>query len=155
MSSFWRILWAVATGGYFRRASFSVWSRYWSWPRSSYSTASRWPRTSSTSFKILSRIFNKTNHCWKTLKEKSTEFIWYEHFSNCDRNCCGIVQTQKREQPSLLSPLNGAWFRQIKAILTLYYIHFEITGNTCSLIGSQQCDLFTNHTIFCSESHLF
>ena len=24
----------------------------------------------------------------------------------------------------------------------------------CNLIGSQQCDLLTNHTIFCSESHL-
>ena len=30
----------------------------------------------------------------------------------------------------------------------LNYIHFEITGDRCYLIGSQQCDLFTNHTIF-------
>ena len=29
-----------------------------------------------------------------------------------------------------------------------YYIHFEITGDLCNLIGSRQCDLFTNHTIF-------
>jgi len=35
-----------------------------------------------------------------------------------------------------------------------YYIHFEITGDPCNLIGSQQCDLFTNRTIFCSKSHL-
>ena len=27
-------------------------------------------------------------------------------------------------------------------------IHFEITGDPCNLIGSQQCDLFTNRT-FC------
>ena len=29
----------------------------------------------------------------------------------------------------------------------LYYTHFEITGDPCNLIGSQQCDLFTNRTI--------
>ena len=29
-----------------------------------------------------------------------------------------------------------------------YYIHFEITGDPCNMIGSQQCDLFTNCTIF-------
>ena len=37
----------------------------------------------------------------------------------------------------------------------LCYIHFEITGYPCNLIGSQQCDLFLNRTIFCSKSHLF
>ena len=37
----------------------------------------------------------------------------------------------------------------------LYYIHFEITGYQCNLIGYQQCDLFLNLTIFCSKSHLF
>ena len=26
----------------------------------------------------------------------------------------------------------------------IYYTHFEITGDPCDLIGSQQCDLFTN-----------
>ena len=26
-----------------------------------------------------------------------------------------------------------------------YYIHFEIPGDPCNVIGSQQCDLFTNH----------
>ena len=43
------------------------------------------------------------------------------------------------------------------SMLTLYYNHFEITGYPCNLIGSQhpQCDLFPNHTIFCSKSHLF
>ena len=39
--------------------------------------------------------------------------------------------------------------------LHFYYIHFEITGYPCNLIGSQQCDLFLNRTIFCSKSHLF
>ena len=33
--------------------------------------------------------------------------------------------------------------------------HFESTGDLCNLIGSQQCDLFTNRTIFCSKSHHF
>jgi len=32
---------------------------------------------------------------------------------------------------------------------------FEITGDPCNLIGSQQWDLFPNRTIFCSKSHLF
>ena len=36
-----------------------------------------------------------------------------------------------------------------------YYIHFEITGGPCDLIGSNGCDLFMNRTIFCSKSHLF
>ena len=36
-------------------------------------------------------------------------------------------------------------------IFVLYYIHFEITGYPCNLIGSQQCDLFLNCTIFCSK----
>ena len=47
----------------------------------------------------------------------------------------------------------------------LYYL--EITGDPYNLIGSQQCDLFTNHTIFslnqvcsrsrhsCSKSYIF
>ena len=34
------------------------------------------------------------------------------------------------------------------ADFTLNYIHFEITGYPCNLIGSQQCDLFLNRTIF-------
>ena len=36
-----------------------------------------------------------------------------------------------------------------------YYIHFEITGDPCNPIGSHQCNLFMNHTIFCSKLHLF
>ena len=33
--------------------------------------------------------------------------------------------------------------------MQLYYIHFEITGDPCNLIGSQQCNIFfLNHTIF-------
>ena len=37
----------------------------------------------------------------------------------------------------------------------LYYIHFEITGYPCNVIGSPRCDLLPNRTIFCSKSHLF
>ena len=49
--------------------------------------------------------------------------------------------------------------------LAPYYSHFEINGDPCNLIGSQQCDLLTNGTIFalnhicsklrhsCSKSH--
>jgi len=32
--------------------------------------------------------------------------------------------------------------------LLIYYIYFEITGYPCSLIGSQQCDLFPNVLFF-------
>ena len=37
----------------------------------------------------------------------------------------------------------------------IYYTHFEIIGGPCNLIGSNWCDLFTNHTIFCFKLHLF
>ena len=39
--------------------------------------------------------------------------------------------------------------------VTLYYTHFEITGGSCNLIGSNWCDLLTNRTIFCFKSHHF
>ena len=39
--------------------------------------------------------------------------------------------------------------------LAFYYIHFEITGYPRNMIGSSQCDLFMNKTIFCSIFHLF
>ena len=29
-----------------------------------------------------------------------------------------------------------------------YYSHFEITGDSCNLVGSQQGDLFPNRTFF-------
>ena len=36
-----------------------------------------------------------------------------------------------------------------QVVMQLYYIHFEITGDPCNLIGSQQCNIFfLNHTIF-------
>ena len=38
---------------------------------------------------------------------------------------------------------------------SIYYIHFEITGGPCDLIGSNWCDLFTNRTIFALNSIFF
>ena len=35
------------------------------------------------------------------------------------------------------------------------YIHFERIGDPCDLIGSRQCNLFTNCTIFGFKSLLF
>ena len=32
---------------------------------------------------------------------------------------------------------------------------FEITGGPCNLIGSNWCNLFANHTIFCLTDCLF
>ena len=46
-------------------------------------------------------------------------------------------------------------FRILFLRFLLYFIHFEITGYPCNLIGSQQCDLFPNRTMFCSKSHLY
>ena len=54
----------------------------------------------------------------------------------------------------------GAWYVTVDVLqtlqgnlhLVLYYIHFEITGYPYNVIGSQRCDLFPNHTIFCSKS---
>ena len=37
----------------------------------------------------------------------------------------------------------------------IYHIHFEINGDPCNLIGPQQYDLLTNHTIFCCKLQLF
>lgn len=34
-----------------------------------------------------------------------------------------------------------------------YYIYFEITGDHCTLIGSQYCEIFRNGTIF-SLNHI-
>jgi hypothetical protein len=36
------------------------------------------------------------------------------------------------------------FIRQMNFIL--YYIHFEINGVSCNLIGSQECDFSTNRT---------
>ena len=36
---------------------------------------------------------------------------------------------------------------------TYYIIHSETSGDPCKLIGFQLCDLYTNHTIFCSKSN--
>ena len=35
-----------------------------------------------------------------------------------------------------------------------YFTHLEITGDPCNLIGSQQCNLFANHTIFFAPNHI-
>ena len=37
---------------------------------------------------------------------------------------------------------------------TFYYIHFEITVDPCNPIGSHQCNLFMNQTIF-ALNHIF
>jgi hypothetical protein len=36
--------------------------------------------------------------------------------------------------------------KRFKLNFTFYYIHFEINGVSCNLIGSQECDFSTNHT---------
>ena len=46
------------------------------------------------------------------------------------------------------------YYNYINIMLYLLH-HFKITGYSCNLIGSQQCDLFPNRTTFCSKLHLF
>ena len=36
----------------------------------------------------------------------------------------------------------------VNSCFNFYYTHFEITGDPCNLIGSQQCNLFPNRAIF-------
>ena len=48
--------------------------------------------------------------------------------------------------------------RKVKAKIAyfrFYYIHCEITGHPCNLIGSQQWDLSHHKSQFCSKLHLF
>ena len=47
------------------------------------------------------------------------------------------------------------WIQQNAKLLMVYYIHFKITGDSCNLISSNWCDLFTNRTISCSKWRLF
>ena len=45
---------------------------------------------------------------------------------------------------------NSFLFVFFRYSITFHHLlyHFEITGDSCNLIGSQQCDLFTNHIWF-------
>ena len=61
-----------------------------------------------------------------------------------------VVYVSNHKQ-SMIGKQRNVW----EGNLWFYYIHFEITGDPWNLIGCQQYDLFTNHTIFCSKSHLF
>jgi hypothetical protein len=36
----------------------------------------------------------------------------------------------------------------------IYYIHFEINGDSCNLFGSQECDFSTNHSPSGSSSSM-
>ena len=40
-------------------------------------------------------------------------------------------------------------------LLKIYYIHAQITGDPCNLIGSHWHDLLIKCTIFCSKVHRF
>ena len=51
-----------------------------------------------------------------------------------------------REKKHICYVLAGYW--GILVNYWIYYIHFEITGGPCNLIGSNWCNLFPNCTIF-------
>ena len=49
-----------------------------------------------------------------------------------------------------------AWlklFCPLKETINIFITSILKTGDPCNLIGSQQGNLFTNRTIFCSKSH--
>ena len=67
--------------------------------------------------------------------------------------CCALAR--RLVSPQHFWPL---WWRVLLSIrvhTTLYWIHCEISGYPCNVIGSQQGDLFTYRAIFCCKSHLF
>ena len=76
---------------------------------------------------------------------------------------CKIVRESFMYRVKVLKPVysyrvnifNNAIQNSLRRFIYLYYIYFEISCDPYNLIGSQQCDLFTNHTTFCSKSHLF
>ena len=71
-------------------------------------------------------------------RSKLSQWIWFDVKPNSQGNITG----------------NTRWFGFISWV-NVYYTHFEITGGPCNLIGSNWCDLFTNHIIFCFKLHLF
>ena len=71
------------------------------------------------------------------------------HVSGCRREasdvCC--LSNHSYDYRPNWTPLNP--------ITITYYIHSEITDDPSNLIGSQQCDLFTNHpNFFCALNHI-
>ena len=63
---------------------------------------------------------------------------------------------QKKKEKSFISLLvkRKNEINQTSISIVHYYRLLRPDG-PCKLIGSNWCDLFTNHTIFCFKSHLF
>ena len=92
--------------------------------------------------------------------------LWAKRFLPINQNSALICSLesgclsmpQRREIINLIAPKNivGSQITYLKSVtasqlavklsLHFYDAHFEITGDPCNLIGSQQCDLFTNRT---------
>ena len=58
-----------------------------------------------------------------------------------------IIHQSKRNLETFVPPRGHV-------ISSIYYIHLEITDDPCNRIGSQQCDLFTNHTVLNRVIHV-
>ena len=72
-----------------------------------------------------------------------------------DEDKIHAIESGTREQAGCAEWKEESKYQFTASSFQLYYIHFEITSYSCNLIGSQQCDIFPNYTIFCSKSHLF
>ena len=70
-------------------------------------------------------------------------FLFFFSFRKLDQRCWTMREKKYLE------------IEDTSVFYTFYYINFEITGDPCNPIGSHQCNLFMNHTIFCSKLHLF
>ena len=84
--------------------------------------------------------------CWLSVFYQKLIIFLFSHFFSfrkLDQRCWTMREKKYLE------------IEDTSVFYTFYYIHFEITGDPCNPIGSHQCNLFMNHTIFCSKLHLF
>ena len=82
----------------------------------------------------------------KYVKNNNEHSIERKLLNNCcSQMLCWIIFDNNQFIPSTL-----VWYSK-----GFCYVLLEIIGDPCNLIGSQQCDLFPNHTIFCTKLHLF
>ena len=78
-------------------------------------------------------------------------FIWYWQVNHSLSNHDKVQEKQATPEPQNYHNkvfISDQFSGLCKLFLSLYYIHFEITGGPCYLIGSRWCNLFMNCTIF-------
>ena len=81
-------------------------------------------------------ITNRTLQCRLEIRNFSSRVVTY-------------LTSERSERVKYYSPLEEKFNFVLSRghVISSIYIHFEITGDPCDLIRSQQCDLFTNHSV--------